>query len=343
MIIRKTITLFNVLAVSWYHILWLTLWGIVAVSIYQHTQLHWLSLPWLPVSLIGTAVAFYIGFKNNASYDRMWEARKIWGGIVNSSRAWATMIKNFVGKQFGNTTLSDAEISTIKQRLIYRHVAWIYQLRNQLLQPRPWEHSQHWITKNLAIRQTRRIDKHLGFLSIDDILKLFITEDEQKQLAGYKNAATQIIDEQSNELNQLHQSQLIDDFRHMELQKILNDFYEHQGKAERIKNFPFPRQYASISTYFIGLFIILMPFGMMDAFENIGEGMVWLTVPFVTIIGWVFIMMELVGDYSENPFEGLVNDLPTYTISQAIEADLMEMIGEKMKTPITKVVNNIQM
>jgi ion channel-forming bestrophin family protein len=53
--------------------------------------------------------------------------------------------------------------------------------------------------------------------------------------------------------------------------------------------------------------------------------------------------MELVGDYSENPFEGLVNDLPTYTICQAIETDLMEMIGEKMKTPPTSVVNFIQM
>ncbi|MBL7707741.1 MAG: hypothetical protein JNJ86_01665, partial [Chitinophagaceae bacterium] len=53
---------------------------------YAVLDLKFLSIPWLPIALLGTAVAFMVGFKNNASYERMWEARKAWGAIVNASR-----------------------------------------------------------------------------------------------------------------------------------------------------------------------------------------------------------------------------------------------------------------
>jgi Bestrophin, RFP-TM, chloride channel len=57
---------------------------------------RWLAIPWLPVALLGTAVAFLTSFKNNASYDRLWEARRIWGAIVNASRTWGMMARDYV-------------------------------------------------------------------------------------------------------------------------------------------------------------------------------------------------------------------------------------------------------
>jgi len=65
-------------------------------TLYEFLPVHWLAIPWLPLSVIGTAVAFYVGSKNNSSYDRMWEARKIWGAIVNSSRIWGATVRSFV-------------------------------------------------------------------------------------------------------------------------------------------------------------------------------------------------------------------------------------------------------
>jgi ion channel-forming bestrophin family protein len=56
---------------------------------YGPMDIHWLDIPWQPVATLGTAVAFYIGFKSNASYSRFWEARQLWGAVVNSSRTWA--------------------------------------------------------------------------------------------------------------------------------------------------------------------------------------------------------------------------------------------------------------
>jgi predicted membrane chloride channel (bestrophin family) len=73
------------------YIYFFLLLSIAPVVLYDVVGLKWLCLPWLPIGLIGTALAFISGFKNNASYKRLWEARKIYGGIVNASRLLATM------------------------------------------------------------------------------------------------------------------------------------------------------------------------------------------------------------------------------------------------------------
>jgi predicted membrane chloride channel (bestrophin family) len=80
-----------------------------------------------------------------------------------------------------------------------------------------------------------------------------------------------IINEQSRDLVQLMEQGLIDDFRHMELTILLKSFYTHQGKNERIKKFPLPRQYANMSRYFVGIFIGLLPFSMIPELRKIGE------------------------------------------------------------------------
>jgi putative membrane protein len=66
-----------------------------------------------------------------------------------------------------------------------------------------------------------------------------------------------------------------------------------------------------------------------DGFHNLAEHYrLWLAIPFSIIIGWIYLVMELVGDYSENPFEGLANDVPMLSMCRTIEIDLREMLGE---------------
>ncbi len=113
----------------------------------------------------------------------------------------------------------------------------------------------------------------------------------------------------------------------MELQNLLKEFYELQGKAERIKKFPLPRQYGAMGVIFVGIFIFLLPFGMVTEFMKLGEYGVWLSIPFTALIAWVYMMMELVGDYSENPFEGLGNDCRLYTSDAADEEDSVDLVG----------------
>ncbi|MBR9859752.1 hypothetical protein GYB22_03205 [bacterium] len=331
MITHKNPTLKSVWTFTGGHIIWLTVWMSAVVIVYKVTHWSWMSIPWLPMSVIGTAVAFYVGFKNNQAYDRMWEGRTIWGASVNSSRSLGISVRGSVGNTFRENPISEHDLSNIHRDLIYRHIAWLYVLRKQLLQPEPWEH----INQGLAIRWAaeKRMQRFgLGTIEkqeTDILIKQFISDEEFDAVNSKKNAATQLIDRQAQLLKKLREEQLIDDFRHVELQEVLQDFYDHQGKAERIKKFPFPRQFGGMSMVFVGIFIFLLPFGMLNAFQEFTDtSFYWLSIPFSVLVGWIYLTMELVGDYSENPFEGLPNDVPMLALCRTIELDLREMLGE---------------
>ncbi len=115
----------------------------------------------------------------------------------------------------------------------------------------------------------------------------------------------------------------------MEFHHLIRSFYEDQGKSERIKNFPFPRQYASTAVWMTFVFAFFVPFGMLSVFDDTSNFTFWLC-PFLSgLIIWIFFLMEKIGDYSENPFEGTYNDVPITTIAKGIEIDLREMINDE--------------
>lgn len=346
MYVKKNFGLKSILQFTGVHLIWISLWAILVSSIYEYTPLReWMVIPWLPLSVIGTAVAFYVGFKNNSAYDRLWEARKIWGAIINGSRSWGASSKAFLSNQFSSENRNETELNAYRKKLIYRHIGWLYALRSQLLIPTSWEHVNQGKFMSRMIK--KRIKNFGTGLLGDEVsefeLKQFLPHDEYERLINYKNTATQIIDQQSQDLKELRENDIIDDFRHMEMQKLLNDFYTFQGQCERIKKFPLPRQYGSMSLVFVGIFIFLLPLGMVSEFAKLGEFGVWLSIPFTVLVGWVYVMMELIGDYSENPFEGLGNDIPMLSLCRTIEIDLREMLGETELPEPIKPINDILM
>jgi ion channel-forming bestrophin family protein len=284
---------------------------------------HWLAIPWQPIALIGIAVSFYLGFKNNSSYDRLWEARKIWGGIVNSSRTFTIMVRDFVTNEFAEDNLSKDALKLIHKSIIHRHVTWLKSLTYQLRMPKPWEHAN-----NIEVLLRKEGDVHH---ETDHFKKLtpYLSSDEYTYLMTKGNKASHLLSMQSKAFLALKLDGRIDDFRHMELEKMLGEFYTLQGKSERIKNFPFPRQYATVNYVFVWIFLVLLPFGMLNIF--IGFNSIfssWIVLPFTVLVSWVFILMEMVGDYSENPFEGLYNDVPISTMARDIEIDIRQMLDE---------------
>lgn len=131
--------------------------------------------------------------------------------------------------------------------------------------------------------------------------------------------------------------------RQLDMQNVLNDFYDHQGRAERIKKFPLPRQYANLSFVFNCIFIFLLPLGIVAEFAKLGDAGVWLMIPFGTIVGWIYVVMELIGDYSENPFEGLATDVPMLSICRTIEIDMLQILGETELPKPIQPVNDVLM
>lgn len=339
---KKNYTIKRMLSWTRRYIFMFILLSAIPVVLYEVLDWKWLHLPWLPIGLIGTALAFIIGFKNNASYGRLWEARKIYGGIVNASRLLATMVNDFITNEYALKNRTDAEFFEIKKAMIMRHIAWMTALRHALRVKKPWETT----TNNKSDQEVmRKLHIQEYAFSLEEELEDYLNRQEKEAVLGKTNKQTAVLNLQSKAIKELKLDGLIDDFRHMEFKNIIGELFTLQGKAERIKNFPYPRQFATLNLFFAWIFLALLPFGLMSEFEKIGvslisvdnsgyiyqfiaENFVWLTIPFSVIISWIFFTMERIGDVSENPFEGIANDVPITTISRGIEIDIREMIDD---------------
>ncbi len=294
--------------------------SVVPVVLYEVAGQKWIALPWTVVGLLGTATAFTVGFKNTQTYNRAWEARQIWGGILNSSRMWGVMCRDF----FDN--------SEVTKLLVYRHFAWLTAFRYQLRERKPWENRG----KPYNEEYSRLYTIPENDTSLEAELAKYLNPAELKATLQAKNKSVQIMAAQSAALKQLLDGKQIDTLTFLEMERMIKEFYDHQGKAERIKNFPYPRQFASSNTYFIRLFSILLPFGMLREFDKLNDSvegimkghMVWMVLPFSILISWFFTTLDQIGEGTENPFEGSANDIPISQMSRTIERDMREMLGE---------------
>lgn len=323
MYIQKRYPFFNVVRWSRQYLFYFIIIDTIPIALYRLLGWHWLAIPWQPLALIGIGVSFYLGFKNNSSYDRLWEGRKIWGGIVNASRTFTIMVRDFITNEFASEKSTEEELDTIRKRVVHRHVAWLKALTYQLREPKIWEHDHAYEEALRKESGVHHAENHF------DQIRPYLSDKEYQYLLTKGNKASHILSLQSKEILGHKLSGHIDDFRHMELAKMLGEFYTLQGQSERIKNFPFPRQYATINYYFVWIFIFLLPFGMLNVFNDYGQSYFgWLAIPFTMLVSWVFILMEMIGDYSENPFEGLYNDVPISTLARSIEIDIRQMLEE---------------
>jgi len=273
-------------------------------------------LPWPPIAVLGTAVAFVTGFKSNAAYGRLWEARQIWGAIVNASRAWGLMVRDFVAER--------AEGGD-HRKLLLRHVAWLTALRHQLRERRAWESQQ--LTHNAEYQaRTFSVPEHTSRL--EDELTSLIGDDEARAVLAKRNRAIALLALQSEALRLARENGQVSEFCHVELMRMIATLIEQQGKCERIKNFPYPRQFATLNLIFVWLFIVLLPFGVAAELKRMGPHFAWLTIPVAVLVSWVFHTMDKIGEASENPFEGGSNDIPITAMSRGIEIDLRDLLGD---------------
>lgn len=320
------------------HIFTMLLLSIIPTTLFYFLGWTWLAIPWVPVALIGTATAFISGFKNTQTYNRTWEARQIWGAIINSSRTFGIMTKDFVRAD------DKTQETELHKEIIYRHFAWLTALRFQLRETKSWENIK---TKSYNREYLKYYKVPEWESSLDEELKSFLSETERQYILSTKNRATQIIAKQSEQLRELNKQGIITDYNYVALENQLKDLYDQQGKCERIKNFPYPRQFKSINLYFTNVLCFLIPFGFIGELskhtEKFGDWFIWLAVPLSILVGWIFLVLEQIGESTENPFEGNANDIPITQISRNIEIDLREMLGEKELPPAIQPQNNILM
>ena len=315
---------------------WPLIVGTIATAFYQLLNLKWLAIPWtVSRGLIGTATAFIVGFKNLQTYNRTL------GGETNLGSS------DELPAGHGESVEPEMFLIALKnpKEIIYRHFAWLTALRYQLREGRQWEtatkaHSREY-KKFYSIPETE--------ISLKEELAKYISNDELEYILTTKNRAGQLLSLQSKTIKELYDTGLIDDLKFSAMHEAVRDFFGHQGRSERIKNFPYPRQYAIINTIFVKLFCFLLPFGMLGEFDKLNEGisgflfgkMVWLVIPFSVLISWIYTSLEQVGESTENPFEGGANDVPISQMSRIAEIDIREMLGETDLPPALQPKINI--
>ena len=217
--------------------------GYAAFISYLHTtkdldMQQLLELPSYIPAVLGTSLAFFLGFITNSAYDRWWEARKKWGAIVNDSRNFGRQLLTFVDT-------SDPKTKSIVEKMVYRQIAWCYALKHQL----------------------RRQDTSAS-------LQRILGKKDMESLKKWSNQANALTFIQSDALNKLKADRKINLFQTLQIERTMNALMDHLGACERIKNTIFPTQYSFFVHGFIIVFLILIPHGTVS---NMGYWYVLLT------------------------------------------------------------------
>ncbi|TDI82572.1 MAG: hypothetical protein E2O80_01870 [Betaproteobacteria bacterium] len=295
MIVQRTIRLKWILQIEGWNILFFLVYGsavCVLDSYFEH-----LAFPVSEVSVLGIVVAILLGFRNNEAYNRYWEARTAWSDLMNASRNFTSQVMGYIqtpieqGQELQNA-------SGIHTELIYRQLAFLNALRLQLRQEETWEE-----------------------------LKPFLSDTEFKKLNTVANRATLLNHWQSMRLRELYKSGWIEQEAYVYgLMVTIKEFFAAQGRCEKIKSTPLPRQYGFFSKAFVWIFVLLLPFGLV---QHLG----WGALPIYVILATIFTITELIGSRTEEPFERKLEDVPMSSICRKIEIDLRQQLGESSIPP----------
>ena len=337
MYVRRGINAGHLFRDSWPFLLGTTIWSIVVLYLNEFLQYHFLSIPIAPVTTIGIAVSLYLGFKSTSAYNRWWEARQIWGEIITCSRNWGSSVFNLIhadGKQLDRS---------VRTELIERHLAWVNALAFQMR-----SNSRLKETKETRIFGHRRIFDGSQYHQSAESYRRHLSAKEAAEIEKFTNISTHLLRRQGDRLRELAEGGFLDSYRHVAMMSQLGSLFDAQGKSERIKNTPFPRQVANFGQLFTWVFILLLPLAFVDIFEaetrindlstRISLEYMMIMVPFTVLISWVFFAMEKVSDSTEDPFEGGTTDVPISSICRTIEIDLKEMMdAESVPEPLSPV------
>lgn len=199
----------------------------------------------VPISIgafLGTAIALLLSFKLSHSYDRWWEARKIWGSIVNDSRSLVMQLKAFANK----------EDKDVVHRIAYRQIAWCYSLSQNLRKENA--------TNNIGV---------------------FVEEQELKTMVSHNNIPLALLNNQSQDLAFLHKNKSINDFQQVQIDSTIVRLCTAMGKAERIKNTAFPKTYRITLHLFIYFFLVVLSLALTEMHSLVEiPFMIFISIPF---------------------------------------------------------------
>jgi len=273
-------------------ILTITGFSVVATFVIRRYELEHYTLTVTPFTLIGLALAIFLGFRNNAAYDRFWEGRKLWGQLVNSTRSFAREVLTLIVPPAGNNAAS-FEVRRFQEDMIRRMIGYVHSLRHHLRNSSPYED-----------------------------LDGFIPEAQFPRLQQEKNVPIAILLDIGVRLKTAWRDGWVSDYHLATIERTLSTITDVQGGCERIKNTPIPFAYTVLLHRTVAFYCFFLPFGIIDTVR-------WLTPLVVLLVSHAFFGLDEIGDEIEEPFGTQPQDLPLTTISRTIEVNLLQAIERK--------------
>lgn len=262
------------------------------------------ALPFSIAAILGSALAIFIAFRNNSAYGRWWEARTLWGGIINSSRVLARLIITFTESHAHQANYDAARSDAFKKQLVYTCIAWVHALRLHLRRQDEWE-----------------------------VLKPFLNAEDFESVAQRSNKPNYLHLLMGKKIYAAMANGTLGGFDSFQMEGQLLALANYQGGCERIKNTPLLRQYDYFTRLFLYVFMLLLPLSLISDFSRMGAD--YLVMPVSLVISFVFAILAKVGEVNEDPFENRITDVPLTALCNTVERDLKEMLGEKdMPLPV---------
>jgi putative membrane protein len=201
---------------------------LIALAVNYITRVYINLIPAIPFvipTFLGTAMSVILSFKLGQSYDRWWEARKIWGGIVNDSRNLILQLQAFVAD--GN----QHEL----EKIALRHIAWCYGLGRSL----------------------RGLDVTAAFDG-------YLEKEEQVLLQKQSNKPLGILQLNTKALRDLREKKQLEEYSYVQLTQTIAALTNYMGMAERIKSTVFPVTYRLFLHMIIYVFIVTLSISLRD-------------------------------------------------------------------------------
>ena len=257
----------------------------------------------IPFSLIGLALAIFLGFRNSAAYDRYWEGRKLWGLLVLMTRSLTRQILTFVSPEERGRLDPPWERSDIRVCMVYRLIAFTHALR-------------HHLRGSDAVAE----------------LQAYLAGEEWNALCQASNKPDFLIQRMAFDLRRCLAEQRIREYLLASVDVNLTSLAAVLAGCERIRNTPLPFSYTLLLHRTAYLYCFLLPFGLVDS--------IGFMTPFVVgIVSYTFFGLDALGDEIAEPFGTLANSLPLAAISRAVERDLREALGETDLPALLQPVN----
>ncbi len=213
-------------------ILLVAVYAIAIYCVHQYYDFKDVTIPLTVPTILGTIISLLLAFRSNQAYDRWWEARTLWGAIVNDCRTFTRQVLTFV-----DSSQDGEQKRALKERMIRRQMAWCYSL-----------------------------SCHLRGQNAKENLDAYLTDDDVKNIRKMGHVPLALNELQGHDLRTLYKLGWINEYQQVAMDGTLTSFMNAMGGCERIKNTVFPVTYSVYIHWLVMFFVLLLPFSLMEFF-----------------------------------------------------------------------------